>query len=184
MAISSPLPPTDMGEAAWVALAVFTQPHGVSGRMKVKSFTDPLHDFATHKGLTNAKGQPLKLRITGSTEGGAIVEIEGITRREQAELLRGQKIGIPRSAMPKLDKPNMYYTDDLVGMAVVMADGRAFGVVRAVVNYGAGDILEIDRPERAGELYAFNHATFPEIDTAARNITIHPPEVLDGRDEV
>lgn len=183
MAVSPPPSPAEVSEPAWVALAVFTQPHGVSGRMKVKSFTDPLHDFATHKDLTDAKGKPLKLRITGSTEGGAIVEIEGITRREQAELLRGQKIGIPRAAMPKLEKPNMYYTDDLVGMAVVEADGSVFGLVKSVVNYGAGDILAIDRPERAGELYAFNHATFPKIDVAARRITIHPPEILDGRDE-
>jgi 16S rRNA processing protein RimM len=170
-------------ETSWVALAVFTQPHGVSGRMKVKSFTDPLHDFAKHKGLTDAKGTPLRLRITGSTEGGAIVEIEGITRREQAELLRGQKIGVPRAALPKLDKPNQYYTDDLVGMSVITAEGAPFGQVRAVVNYGAGDILEIDTPSESGALYAFNHATFPTVDIAARQITIHPPEVLDSRDE-
>ncbi len=167
----------------WVALAVFTQPHGVSGRMKVKSFTEPLHDFAKHKGLTDAKGKPLSLRITGSTAGGAIVEIEGITRREQAELLRGQKIGVPRAALPTLDNPNQYYTDDLIGMTVVTLDGTEFGRVRAVVNYGAGDILEIDTPHESGALFAFNHATFPQIDLVARRLTIEPPEILDSRNE-
>lgn len=166
---------------AWVALAVFTQPHGVSGRMKVKSFTDPLHDFAKHKDLTDAKGTPLKLRITGSTEGGAIVEIEGITRREQAELLRGLKIGVPRTALPVLENPNLYYTDDLIGMRVVQANGDAFGVVRNVVNYGAGDILEITTLSGGDSLFAFNHATFPFVDTTARQITIDPPEILEAR---
>lgn len=169
---------------AWVALAVFTQPHGVSGRMKVKSFTDPLHDFATYKNLTDAKGNAITLRITGNTAGGAIVEIEGITRREQAELLRGQKIGIARAAMPVLEKPNMYYTDDLIGMQVMDMAGEPFGTVRTVVNYGAGDILEITT--KAGEhvLYAFTHATFPRVDIAARHMIIDPPEILEAKPEV
>lgn len=169
---------------AWVALAVFTQPHGVSGRMKVKSFTEPLHDFAKHKGLTDAKGKPIALRITGNTAGGAIVEIEGVTRREQAELLRGQKIGIPRAAMPKLENPNLYYTDDLVGMQVVDAAGERFGTVRVVVNYGAGDILEITNLSGVDTLYAFTHATFPLVDMAARRITISPPDILEAKPDV
>ncbi len=167
----------------WVALAVFTQPHGVSGRMKVKSFTDPLADFARHKTLTDARGNPVNLRITGHCEGGAIVAIEGVTRREQAELLRGQKIGVARAAMPALTKPNQYYTDDLIGMRVVTEDGSLFGSVTGVVNYGASDILQIVQSTGEEQLFAFTHATFPRLDTATRTITIDPPEIIDGRDE-
>jgi 16S rRNA processing protein RimM len=165
---------------AWVELAVFTQPHGVSGRIKVKSFTEPHDDFAAIPHLTDAKGNPLKLRITGHTQGMAIVEVAGVTRREQADLLRGTKIGVARAALPELKKPNLYYTDDLAGMAVVDAADSAFGVVRRVVNYGAGDILEIIRPTGEHELYAFTHATFPQVDTAARRMTIHVPEMITG----
>lgn len=167
----------------WVALAVFTQPHGVSGRMKVKSFTDPLHAFASHADLTDAKGNALRLRITGDTPGGAIVAIDGVTRREQAELLRGLKIGVARAALPKLSNPNQFYTDDLVGMAVVDEKAMSFGQVRAVVNYGAGDILDIVHRDGSDGLYAFNHATFPQVDLAARVIVIQPPEVLEARPE-
>jgi 16S rRNA processing protein RimM len=165
-------------DAAWVALAVFTQPHGVSGRIKVKSFTEPHDDFAKTPNLTDSKGKPIKLSITGHTQGLAIVEIEGVTKREQAELLRGTKIGVPRAAMPKLDKPNVYYTDDLIGMQVVDEHGAAFGTVRTVVNYGAGDILDITRTHGAHEMYAFTDRTFPVIDNSQRRITIHPPEIL------
>lgn len=162
----------------WVALAAFAQPHGVSGRIKVKSFTDPADDFATHKNLTDEAGNTLKLRITGHTQGMPIVTIEGITRREQAELLRGKKIGVRRAAMVELKNPNLYYTDDLVGMAVTDEKGAAFGSVTHVVNYGAGDILEITRTDGEIELFAFTHATFPTIDISTRRITIHPPEIL------
>ena len=177
MTMTPPSVAAPANDAAWVALAVFTQPHGVSGRMKVKSFTDPVGDFARHPNLTDDRGNPVKLRVTGSTNGGVIVEIEGVTRREQADVLRGRKLGIPRTSMPALTNPNMYYTDDLIGMEVCAADGSLFGHVRNVANYGAGDILDISRPTGGSELYAFTHATFPVVDAAARRITIHPPEI-------
>ena len=174
--------PEDSAAAAWVAVGVFTQPHGVSGRIKVKSFTDPADDFASHSPLTDERGHPYTLRITGHTQGVAIVTIEGITRREQAELLRGKKIGVARAAMPELKTPNIYYTADLVDMTVVSADGAPFGRVARVLNYGAGDILEIIHSTGSSELFAFSHATFPVVDSALRRIIIHPPEILDARE--
>jgi 16S rRNA processing protein RimM len=178
MTTSNVSPTATPEDSAWVALAVFTQPHGVSGRIKVKSFTEPHDDFAKTPNLTDSKGKPVKLSITGHTQGLAIVEIEGVTKREQAELLRGTKIGVPRAAMPTLDQPNVYYTDDLIGMQVVDEHGAAFGTVRTVVNYGAGDILDITRPNGSHEMYAFTDRTFPVIDNSQRRITIHPPEIL------
>lgn len=166
-----------------MALAVFAQPHGVSGRIKVKSFTDPADDFAAHPNLTDAVGNPIELHITGHAQGMAIVTVEGITSREQAELLRGKKIGVPRVALPALAKPNQFYTDDLIGMAVVDVAGAAFGTVAAVANYGAGDILDIARTDGKREMYAFTHANFPVVDVAARRITIDPPVMLGAHPE-
>jgi len=165
----------------WVALAAFAQPHGVSGRIKVKSFTDPEDAFAENEALYDTAGKAYKLKITGHTQGMAIVEVEGITDRNAADLLRGKKIGIARAAMPVLKNPDQYYTDDLIGMLVFAEDGTAFGTVKSVANYGASDILEIARPGGANELYAFTHAIFPTIDTAARRITIVPPVILNAK---
>jgi 16S rRNA processing protein RimM len=111
----------------------------------------------------------------------AIVSIEGVTRREQAELLRGKKIGVSREALPTPPAADTYYVADLTGMAVILENGSPFGVVAAVANYGASDILEIARPNGETELYAFTQTTFPKIDASARRITINPPEILDAR---
>ena len=169
----------------WVALAVIGQPHGVSGRVKVKSFTDPADDFAANPALTYADGTALKLKITGHTQGMAIVSIDGVTDRNQAELLRGKKLGIPASALPRLTNPDEYYIDDLIGMQVIEDGDRPFGQVSNVMNYGAGDIIEIRHTDQSQGLYAFNEKTFPRIDTQARRLTINPPIVigLDARDD-
>jgi 16S rRNA processing protein RimM len=167
----------------WVALAVLTQPHGVSGRIKAKSFTTPADDFATHKNLTDETGKPYKVRLTGHAQGLAILEIDGITKREQAELLRGKKLGVLRAELPVITKENTFYTDDLLGMDVVDEAGAAFGTVAHVANYGAGDILDIKRVNGKNDMYAFTHVTFPVIDVEARRIVIHPPEILGSKQE-
>ena len=82
-----------------------------------------------------------------------------------------------RAAMPPIEKPNRFYTDDLIGMGVFDEKG-IFGTVHSVANYGAGDILEILRPKGVKEVYAFTDRTFPVVDTAARRITIDPPDIL------
>ena len=177
---SNPLKDTPAAAPEWVALGAFAQPHGVSGRIKIKSFTDPEDDFANHPLLTDESGTVYKLKITGHTQGMAIVEIEGVNDRNQADLLRGKKIGVARATLPELKSPSQYYTDDLIGMIVKNTAAEAFGTVIAVVNYGASDILEIRRPDGAEELYAFTNATFPEVDTNLREIIINPPVILNA----
>ena len=177
LAITNDTPATN--DMPWVALAVYAQPHGVSGRIKVKSFTDPVDDFAKHAHLSDDRGNPVKLRITGHAQGMAIVEVDGITTRDQAELLRGRKLGVARTALPELSNPNAYYIDDLIGLNVVTAENQPFGVVTQIMNYGAGDIIEIKCLTGKKELFAFTHATFPTVDIANKTIIIQPPEILD-----
>lgn len=162
----------------WVALGVFAQPHGVSGRIKVKSLSNGAEDFTTVPTLTDDRGNVIKLRVTGHAQGMSIVEIEGITKREQAELLRGRKIGAPRAALPAHESPNRFYISDLIDLNVVTEKGESFGMVRDVVNYGASDILVIKKASGGEELFAFTHATFPEINLSKSYIIISVPEFI------
>jgi 16S rRNA processing protein RimM len=166
----------------WVVLAVVGAPHGVSGRLKVRSFTDPEGDFATHKELTDERGSPVKLRLTGHAGGAPVVAIDGVKDRNEAERWRGRKLGVPRTALPQLPE-NQFYTDDLVGMEVIDCTGIRFGEVTAIANYGAGDLLHIRRANGREEFFAFTHANFPNVDATARQLTIEPPELLGSKKE-
>jgi 16S rRNA processing protein RimM len=48
--------------------------------------------------------------------------------------------------------------------------------VRAVLNHGAGDILEVARPGGASVLIPFTLAAVPLVDIAGRRIVADPPE--------
>ena len=87
----------------------------------------------------------------------------GVTDRNAAEALRGQSLYVPRERLPATDEDE-YYHEDLVGLAARDAEGRELGKVVAVLNYGAGDILEIATGDGRSELVPFTRAAVPAVD--------------------
>ena len=61
---------------------------------------------------------------------------------------------MPRAALPPLDEGE-YYHADLIGLACESAGGERLGTVAAVENFGAGDLLEVERPDGRRALIPF-----------------------------
>ena len=57
------------------------------------------------------------------------------------------------------------------------------GVVKAVDNYGAGDVVEIKFAAGGGDLFAFTRENFPTVDVAAGRIVFVPPATVSAREE-
>jgi 16S rRNA processing protein RimM len=85
-----------------------------------------------------------KLKDDG--KGGAIARLSGVADRTAAEALRGTVLTVPRSALPPLGEGEYYYAD-LIGLCAVSTDGETLGVCVAVENFGAGDVIEIEKPD-------------------------------------
>jgi 16S rRNA processing protein RimM len=89
-----------------------------------------------------------KLKDDG--KGGAIARFAEVTDRTAAERLRGTALTVPRSSLPPLAEGEYYYAD-LIGLPAVSTTGEALGTCVAVDNFGAGDVLEIERPAAEGK---------------------------------
>ena len=74
-------------------------------------------------------------------------------------------------------------SEDLTGLEAMLADGARFGKVRDVLNFGAGDILEIDTGAGETQLLPFTLAVVPQIDIAGRRIVVAPPVFAQGEEE-
>jgi 16S rRNA processing protein RimM len=96
-------------------------------------------------------------------KGGAIARFAEVADRTAAEALRGTLLTVPRSALPPLEEGE-YYHADLLGLAAVSDTGEPLGTVVAVENFGAGDILEIERPDGKRFMVPMNEAAVPEWD--------------------
>lgn len=126
-----------------IALAAVAGAHGVKGELRLKLFSDSVDSLSRHDALYvgGAARRLLALRDSGKT---AVARFEGIDDRSAAEALRGSLVEVDRSALPPLEEGE-YYHVDLIGLAAVDRDGNPVGTVTGVENFGAGDLLEIER---------------------------------------
>jgi 16S rRNA processing protein RimM len=125
-----------------IALAAVAGAHGIKGELRLKLFSDSAESLSRHAKLYvgGAERRLLSIRDSGKT---AVARLEGVDDRSAAEALRGSLVEIDRSALPPLEEGE-YYHADLIGLPAEDGEGRPVGIVAAVENYGAGDLLELE----------------------------------------
>lgn len=162
-----------------VCLGAISGAFGVRGEVRLKSFTATPEDIATYGPLTSEDGRhSFTVTLTGQTSGALTARLSGIATREQADALRGVRLHVPRARLPALPEDEFYHAD-LIGLDVFDTGGAALGRVKAVLNHGASDLLEILAPgQTATVLLPFTQDAVPTVDLAARRIVADPPEGL------
>jgi 16S rRNA processing protein RimM len=124
-----------------VTLAVIIGAHGVAGEVRLKLFAEGLDSLKAHKSFNGGT-----LTLTSLRPGNSIIaRFAEIPDRNAAEAKRGTELTVPRSALPPLAEGE-YYHADLIGLPCVSTEGEDLGHCVAVENFGAGDVLEIERP--------------------------------------
>ena len=145
-----------------VTLAVITGAHGVTGEVRLKLFGEGVASLKRFRAFNDSALTLKKLRDDG--KGGAIARFAEVTDRNMAEALRGTELTVPRADLPPLDAGE-YYHADLIGLAAISDAGEALGTVVAVENFGAGDILDIEKPDGKRFMVPMIEAAVPEWDS-------------------
>lgn len=125
-----------------VTLAAIAGAHGVTGEVRLKLFGEGVDSLRRFRAFNDSALTLQKLRDDG--KGGAIARFAEVADRTAAEALRGTTLTVPRGALPALAEGE-YYHADLLGLPAIAETGEALGTVVAVDNFGAGDVLEIER---------------------------------------
>ncbi len=155
---------------------------GVRGEARLKSFCADPAAIADYAPLVTEDGRSFGVTLVRPLQGAFAARLTGVATREAAEALKGTRLYVPRDRLPALPEDEFYHAD-LIGLAVLDAGGAALGVVRAVHDHGAGDVIEIVRPGKAEVLIPFTRAAVPTVDLAAgRMIVDPPPGLLDDGD--
>jgi 16S rRNA processing protein RimM len=128
--------------ARTIDLAAITGAHGVNGEVRLKLFGEGVEALSRHASFND--GALTLSKVRPDNKGGAIARFAEATTRAEAERLRGTVLSIPREALAPLGEGE-YYHADLIGLAVTTDAGDPVGRIVAVENFGATDILEIER---------------------------------------
>jgi 16S rRNA processing protein RimM len=163
-------------------MGVFGAPQGVQGAIRVKSLTGDPKAIGAYGPLTDdARARVFAFDSLRLVKGDMLVaRVKGVSTREAAAALRGVAIFARRDQLPSPSDDEFYY-DDLIGLEAVDASGARLGRVVALLNYGAGDFLEI-APAAGGDtlLMPFTKRTAPTIDfDRGRMVIVAPHEVED-----
>ena len=145
-----------------IALAAVAGAHGIRGEVKLKLFGDGIDSFAGQPSLT-VGGKLLKLKDVRAGNKTAIARFEGVDSREDAEALRGSLVEIDRLALPPLEAGE-YYHSDLVGLDCVDGDGTSVGSVAAIEDFGAGELLDVEKPDGKRSLIPFRDGIADLVD--------------------
>jgi 16S rRNA processing protein RimM len=155
-----------------VLMAVIGAAHGIKGELRVKAFTgDPLalEGYGPLVAKDGRRFEILDIRPQGTV---VVVRFKGVGDRSAAEALTGTELFVERAALSAALDDEEFYHADLVGLSVVDEHGAGIGKVAAVLNFGAGDILELAGPGLNGALVPFTKAAVPVVDLAARTLQL------------
>lgn len=142
-----------------VTLAAVVGAHGVTGEVRLKLFGEGVAALKRYRAF-NDSGLTIQ-KLTDDGKGGAIARFTEVTDRTTAEKLRGTALTVSRSEMPPLGDGEYYYVD-LIGLPAVSTTGEALGTCVAVENFGAGDVLEIERPDGKRFMVPIREEVVPE----------------------
>ncbi|MGA9581257.1 MAG: ribosome maturation factor RimM [Allosphingosinicella sp.] len=144
-----------------VALAAIAGAHGISGEVRLKLFAESLDSLRRHRQMR--VGEKLLTLVSLKGDRTPIARFAEIPDRTAAEALRGRLVTIPRSALPPLGEGE-YYHSDLIGLPCESASGEPLGRVVAVEDFGAGDLLEIEKPDGRRTMVPFRAGVADLVD--------------------
>jgi 16S rRNA processing protein RimM len=159
---------------------------GVRGEVRISTYTEDPLALGRYKTLLRDDGaKALTVTSARVAKGGIIARCPEITTKEQADALRGLRLHVHRDSLPAPTDKDEFYLADLIGLSAATPEGEALGKVKAVHNFGAGDILEIDPGSGRSTLYLpFTYAHVPQVEIAeGRIVAILPVDDPDAPSE-
>jgi 16S rRNA processing protein RimM len=161
--------------SARVLIAQIGAAHGVRGEVRLRTFTEDPLSVARYGALETEDGRRFEIEAVRPAKDMLVARLKGVSDRAAAEALRNLQLFVARAKLPD-PADDEFYVADLIGLAAETPGGAAFGTVKAVHNFGAGDLIEIE-PAGGGAtvMLPFTEVTVPAIDIAGKKIVVEPP---------
>ncbi|MET0294016.1 MAG: ribosome maturation factor RimM [Phenylobacterium sp.] len=150
---------------------------GVRGELRLASYTEDPMALTRYRVLFHEDGAKA-LTLTGGrpVKGGIVARAAEVADRNAAEALRGVKLYLPREALPPPEEDE-FYLADLIGLVAETPEGERLGLIKAVHDFGAGDLLEIQPDQGPSWWLPFTRDAVPEVRIAdGRIVAVRPEE--------
>jgi 16S rRNA processing protein RimM len=152
-----------------VIIGLIAAPHGVRGTLKVKAPGSGRH--LREGAEPSVDGARRRIRAARETPKGFLVDLEGITSREEAARLRGTELLLDRE---ELDAPeeDEFYVGDLIGLTAYDAEGNNIGDVVDVLETPPHEVLVLRDGSKAEHYVPFTFEHVPTVDPKRGRIVV------------
>ena len=170
----------------WLTVGLITSPHGINGKVKVKSLTDFEERFLVPgtRWVQKENDPPSAIELTsGFKQPGKetfIISFKGITTRNDAEKLKKHRIMVKTNKLPKLNKEEFHFIE-LVNLEVKVLENEELKVIGKVVNLEneRNNLLVVELfKNKKKVLIPFVKEIVPVINKRKNYIVIKPPKGL------
>lgn len=158
-----------------VLIATVGAAQGLRGEVRVKPYTEDPLAVAEYGNLHAMDGRVFEVLDIREAKNVVVIRFRGVNDRNAAEVLNGLDLYIDRDNLPddELDDDEFFFAD-LEGLEAVDAEGKSYGNVSAIFDFGAGDLLELKGRGKRPTLIPFTEAAVLEIDLEAGKILVDP----------
>jgi 16S rRNA processing protein RimM len=159
--------------------------HGTRGEVKLWSFTADPMAIKDYGALATEDGaRTFAIAALRPGKDFLVARLAGVDDRTAAESLTNLDLYVERDRLPQTTDADEYYHADLIGLRAVDPKGGELGVVIAIHNFGAGDLIEIQPSHRSTTvMLPFTDQIVPVVDVAGGRVVIDPPEGTFADDE-
>jgi 16S rRNA processing protein RimM len=171
-------PPASDAPPERLMIGIIGAPHGTNGAMRVRIISDFPERLATLSHVyIGSDPQRRRLRSLRGASPSAILDVSGVSSREEAALYRGMPVYMDiRDAKP-LDEGE-YYWHQLIDMTVVTAEGETLGVLTSILQTGANDVYVVTQPDGTELLLPAIKDVILDIDVPNKRMVAKPLEYL------
>ena len=159
-------------------------PHGLKGNIKIISYAEPPKSLFTLPVKLELKtNNVINVKIffkhnIGVDKFICSLQVLGddamvFDTKEAAQKLSNKFLLVNKSALPEIAEDE-FYAEDLKGKIVINPQQQEIGFIKEVLNFGAGDIIEIKFYGGQSYLFPFKKDIFPDTDYKDKILFVEP----------
>jgi len=156
-----------------MAVAIVGARFGVRGEIKLRSLSEEVEHLLKLELVTLCKGserKPHRICSARRHSGDVLVRFEGVENPEEARLLTGYEVRVPREQAAPLGEGE-YYITDLIGLSL-MLDGELVGSVKSLWNSGAHDMIDVEKVDGSMVVVPFIERYIGRVDLETKSIEV------------
>lgn len=161
-----------------LVIGAIARPHGILGEVKVQLAPGYAGALQGVRRVYLADDEtPCRVLKYREHQGAALLKLDRLATRNDAEAVRGVRVAIRASDLPPLPE-GTYYTHQLVGVRVVRQSGEPIGELSEVLATGSNDVYVV-RTATGELLLPALESVILSIDLEGRLMRVTVPEGLE-----